>query len=267
MTWVIGASSLFGYGAVISDVQVTFRTGQTVDLIQKAYPLGKFIVGGFAGSVMIGFRLLQNLGNKLRLPPEIAHSHAWEPAWVANEWAPIAKAIFQSAPAEERKLGAHFLLVGISPSEHMGAPEFPRVYVIRFSSPDFTPGFFRKDHVVCSIGSGAGIKEYKRAIKPLFDIRSNQIQAEVAGFSSWARTLACSMSNVIEAHPRNGISKHLNVFALRRGEIICTNNDETIFTPGETEPIVIEMPKIARSYGEFLAMSEQYKASASCASC
>jgi hypothetical protein len=76
MTWVIGASSLFGHGAVISDIQVTFRTGQTVDLLQKAYPLGRFIVGGFSGSVLIGFRLLQSLKDMLKLPSEVAHSYA-----------------------------------------------------------------------------------------------------------------------------------------------------------------------------------------------
>lgn len=257
---------MLGYGAVISDVQVTFRSGETADLIQKAYPLGNFIVGGFSGSVMIGFRLLHNLSNKLRIPPEIARSNAWDPPWVANEWAATAKAIFQSAPPEEKKLGVHILLVGISPNEHMGAPEFPRVYVIRFASPNFTPDFLRRAHVACSIGTGARIREYKRAIKPLFDIRSNMIQAEVAGFGNWARMLASSMSNVIEAHPKNGISKHLHVFALRRGELIHTNNDQTIFPSGE-EPIVIEMPKVARSYGEFLAMAEQYKSSTSCATC
>jgi hypothetical protein len=54
MTWVIGASSIFDYGAMMSDVRVTFSNGRTLDLLQKAYPVGPYIVAGFAGSVRIG---------------------------------------------------------------------------------------------------------------------------------------------------------------------------------------------------------------------
>jgi hypothetical protein len=40
MTWVIGASSIFDYGAMMSDVRVTFRDGRERDLVQKAYAVG-----------------------------------------------------------------------------------------------------------------------------------------------------------------------------------------------------------------------------------
>jgi hypothetical protein len=186
---------------------------------------------------------------------------------VANEWAPIAKRIFQSAPAEERKLGAHLLLVGISPSEYYRGSKFPRVYVIRFAFPDFTPGFFRKSFTICSIGSGSGVMHYKRALKPLFDIRSAPLQVEVAGFGWCAKMLAHSMSSVIQNHPKKGISHHLNIFAFLRGEIIVTNNDETIYLPGGAEPIIIKMPRIATSYNEFLDMADRCNVNASCASC
>jgi len=57
MTWAAAASTIFGYGALYSDVQVTFRDGNTKDLLQKAYPVSNFIAAGFAGSVRIGFKL------------------------------------------------------------------------------------------------------------------------------------------------------------------------------------------------------------------
>src|SRR5450759_2701557 len=101
MTWVVGATSVFGYGALYSDVQVTFADGSTRDLVQKAYPLGNFIAAGFAGSVRIGFKLLQSLAVFLVLPDEALGSHASDPIWVATQWAPIARSVFEGAPPIE----------------------------------------------------------------------------------------------------------------------------------------------------------------------
>lgn len=39
MTWVCAASTIYGYGGLYSDVQVTFPDESTADLIQKAYPI------------------------------------------------------------------------------------------------------------------------------------------------------------------------------------------------------------------------------------
>jgi signal transduction histidine kinase len=129
LTWVIGASSLFGYGVMISDVRVTFRTGETADILRKAYPVGPYIVAGFAGSVLIGFQLLQSLHEFLFVPPSEAEADrvAWKPEWVAEHWAPEARKIFAKCPFAERKLGSHFLMVGVSPDENMGTPNSPRV--------------------------------------------------------------------------------------------------------------------------------------------
>jgi hypothetical protein len=79
MTWVIGASSIFDYGAMMSDVRVTFRDGRERDLVQKAYPVGPYIVAGFAGSVRIGFQMLESLAKFLIVPPNAPQPGAWEP--------------------------------------------------------------------------------------------------------------------------------------------------------------------------------------------
>jgi hypothetical protein len=39
VTWVIGASSLFGYGVVLLDVRVRLADGTRADLVKKAYPV------------------------------------------------------------------------------------------------------------------------------------------------------------------------------------------------------------------------------------
>src|SRR5688500_10402051 len=38
MTWVLGAGVMWGYGALISDVRVTWPDGRHLDALQKIYP-------------------------------------------------------------------------------------------------------------------------------------------------------------------------------------------------------------------------------------
>ena len=68
MTWVIGASSVFGVGMLVSDVRVSFPDGQSRDMLRKLYPLGPYIGLGFAGSVAASFAIL----NEVR--PRYSHS-------------------------------------------------------------------------------------------------------------------------------------------------------------------------------------------------
>ncbi|MBD3669278.1 MAG: hypothetical protein HUJ29_00765 [Gammaproteobacteria bacterium] len=267
MTWIIGASSLFGNGVVISDIQVTFSNGKTRDILQKAYPLGNFIVGGFAGSVLIGFNLLESMRQFLALPEDIAQKHAWNPTIVAQNWSPIAKQIYDASPEQEKKLGSQFLIVGISPQEHTGVPSIARVFIIRFSWPDFKPGIMNKPLSVCSIGSGAGVDKYKKALKGFFDIRSSSIQFEGHGFGVWAEMISHSLGTVIRDNPKKGISKHHNIFVFNRSQLIETNNDETIYPPDDAEPIEIKMPDIAKSYEEFIRMTQSRGYRSECAIC
>ena len=164
MTWVVGATSVYGYGALYSDVQVTFNGGVTRDLVQKAYPISNFIAAGFSGSVRVGFALLQSLADCTRLPDDALETQAWDPAWVATQWAPTARSVFKAEPQEERDLGASVLLLGASPTESAGPGA--KMFLVRFAAPDFKPGIMARFIMSCSIGSGAGVLEYKHRIKP-----------------------------------------------------------------------------------------------------
>jgi hypothetical protein len=145
MTWVIGASSIFGYGAILSDVRVTFGDGRQRDLVQKAFAVGRYIVAGFAGSVKIGFKMLESLANLLTVPPDAPQPGAWEPEWVAEYWKPIAAHTFAAADASEQALGCQILLVGVSHKvdpkvlANPRAVKGPRACIVRFSGPDFDP--------------------------------------------------------------------------------------------------------------------------------
>jgi hypothetical protein len=253
MTWVIAASTIYGYGALYSDVQVTFRDGNTKDLLQKAYPLSNFIAAGFAGSVHIGFRLLQSLSDFLKLPSEALNQFAWDPLWVSANWATIAKSVFERAPTAERALGSKILMVGVSPDENCGLGA--KVYFTRFATPDFQPGVMSRPIKLCSIGSGAGVAEYKRSIKPLFRLTSGILRAEVGQQGGWARQLGFSISRTLTDYPRRGISRHIHIIIIRRGSILIETNDENIYA-GDAPRIEIRMPQVAQGYKEFLALAQ-----------
>jgi hypothetical protein len=253
VTWVCAASTIFGYGALYSDVQVTLRSGQTKDLIQKAYPLGNFIAAGFAGSVQIGFRLLQSLSNFVALSPEESQIMAWEPTFVSSSWATTAKSIFDSSPSEERDLGSRILMVGASPVETCGLGA--KIYITRFASPDFRPGIMSHARKICHIGSGAGVREYKQSLKQHFRHVGGIHQAEVGEEGGWARQIGFSLSRALSHHPREGISRHLHILIVRRGGISVETNDENIYPPGDVPRIEIRMPTVAQGYEQFRAMT------------
>src|SRR3712207_479938 len=119
MTWVIGVSSVFGRGILLSDVRVSLGDGRRADLLKKVYPIAPCIAAGFAGSVRIGFELLDDLRRQLQLPPDLA-GHAWRPEAIANKWPPFAAKMFARAPGSEQKLGCQILMIGVSPNEDLG---------------------------------------------------------------------------------------------------------------------------------------------------
>jgi hypothetical protein len=234
-------------------VQVTFPDRSTADLIQKAYPLSNFIAAGFAGSVQIGFDLLQSLSDFLRMPPGAKDTYAWEPRWVSEKWAPIAKSVFDGALAGEKRIpGTSILMVGASPTEACGLGA--KVYFTRFAAPDFRPCIMSRPVKVCSIGTGAKTKEYHRSLKPLFKRTSGILKTEVMNPGGWARTLGFSISRALADHPRRGISRHVHVLIIRRGGIVVETNDEKIYSPdGSREEV--RMPRVAQGYDEFKALA------------
>jgi hypothetical protein len=254
MTWVVAASTIYGYGALYSDVQVTFRDGTTRDILQKAYTVANFVAGGFAGSVKIGFMLVQSLIDHLTVadtPDD--DTYAWDPLAAALSWAPIAPRVFASAEDSEQTLGSRLLLVGASPVENQGLGA--KVYFVRFSSPAFEPQIMSRAIKICGIGSGASVREYKHSIKPLFRLTSGLLKAEIGRSGGWGNHLGHSISHTLGQNPRTGISRHLNTILIARQGFRFGTTDQTIHHKdgSKTEH---KMPAIAQSYEQFLAMAK-----------
>jgi hypothetical protein len=255
-TWVVGASSIFGYGIILSDVRATFPDKSQADLVKKAYPLGRYIIGGFSGSIKIGFNLLDSLRSSLQPPPNADPSGAWNPSIVANSWGPeCAAPAFAASEEAEKRLCCTILLLGLSQGRELSERrrEVTRVHIIRLSSPDFRPGYMRRWFTVCHIGRGSKVKLYKEMMDSFFHIRSSAIQAEQGGPSLWATVLASSMGQLAETHPTAGISPHVHALVCRPPNMIELVNDRTTVS-AEGVRTEFKMPTVATTYEEFRAI-------------
>lgn len=262
MTWIVGASSMLGYGVMISDVRISFADGTQVDLLRKAYKVGPFILAGFAGSVHVGMRLIDHLQRALDAP-EIREEAdvAWQPEFVINRWHPEAKKLFASMPEQEKALGAEIIIVGVSPNQNMGVPEFPRVYVAKLRWPDFTPEYCPRGLSVCHIGSGSDVERYTSTIAEHFVFGASSMQAEVGSLTGWSQMLGHSVARLVKESPISGIGPHVNIDTCRLGQFFSGNSDEKIHYPdGRIEDI--QMPSIASSWSEFETMCSRRKISA-----
>lgn len=252
MTWVVGATSQ-SRGVLVSDVRVTFADGSRADILQKSFLIANYLAAGFAGSVRIGFDLISGLRS---LIPEdgIIGRHACDPFEVATVWAPQTQEIFSAAPSQERKNGASMLIVGASPMEHLGAPQFPRMYLIRMVAPQFIPRFFNQGLPMTSIGSGSRVTEYKAALRPLFRNSSGIVKAHMTGIHGWAETLGFSITSLVRESQTSEFSESLHITGVTLGDMVQVNNNTTIY-PRVGSPLVLRMPPVAGSWAEFDAMA------------
>jgi hypothetical protein len=266
MTWVIGSSTAFGYGVLISDIRVTLLWEvKEYDILQKAYPVGDFIVAGLAGSVELGFILLENLRRFLKLPDD-AKDCAWDPEWVANNWGPRAKAIYETVPPALQDIGASVLMVGVSPDKDVGIPGWAQSYVCILRSPLFSPEILIGGNKISSIGSGENVNVYAQALKEVDGMNNPLIQLEVGRHGGWAQGIGMHISDILKDNPTPGISQYIQIFVVQRGKITLYEMNETVY-PKNSEPIERKMPRVARGYPEFVKMLENVREKATSAIC
>jgi len=114
---------------------------------------------GFAGSVKIGFDMVQRLAQLL----ENDDPHGvWDPEVVAEWWPDDAATVFAGAPPEEQQLNSELILLSVHPNKHAGEVPWARSYVHCFRAPDFAPQEASTNEVV-SIGSGSDVEPYVEA--------------------------------------------------------------------------------------------------------
>jgi hypothetical protein len=249
MTWVVGGTTPFGYGVVVSDICVS-RGAERHDILRKTYPVGRFIVAGFSGSVKIGFELLDDLRAFLKLTEEeVKNRECWQPAYVAENWAANARAVFARQPEAARKQGAAILMAGIDPRDNALGGGVPVVSTLR--APDFQPVQEEGFGKVMGIGSGAS----QQAMELLRETVQNEAmwQAEVNNPGGFGHYVAFSMTRGLFFNAPPGVSRHLHVAIIGLNRLSVVPNDTTYY-PHEGEPVELRMPKIAESYSELRQM-------------
>lgn len=253
MTWVVGTPTLFGYAILVSDIRVTFSAanGQKhyLDCLQKIYPVSKSMLGGFAGSVKIGFRMLAQLQyESAKVPPD----SDWVLDIIANTWWPrLARSIFRGSETAERDLGSQVILAAAHPSKNMGNAPWPQTNVYSFLSPNFEPkkASYRQ---VLSIGSSD--KRYVEAIDRLVSDFAF-MQASVAGEFGTGSMLAHAIKREIAEAPLPGISSVFQVGTVSRKK--CAINkfiEGRVTNSGESEED--RFPSLACSYDEFIQICQ-----------
>jgi hypothetical protein len=217
MTWVVGASTLFGYGAIISDVQVSNDSGFKMDVLQKAYPVGKYIVAGFAGGVHPGFALLESLQSFLS-SVDVADDECWDPQWVADNWPIEACRVYQELKRQGPVPETHILMLGLKAA---GTPE-KRVmggaigHISVFRSPDFIPHSKKGGRKAMSIGCGSHVEKYTATLEDLMcDDDLTYMKSEEYNPGGYGKRIAENLSWIVNKNPKFGISKYFQLFIVR----------------------------------------------------
>jgi hypothetical protein len=266
MTWIVGTNSLFGNAFLVSDVCVTFKSPsgdpRFLDCLQKVHVLGRFVIGGFAGSVRIGFSMLEFLQRQFAVIPE---QNAWNLDIVVNTWWPrIARRIFRLSPLEERNLGSRIILATAHPTRNRGDAAWAWTDVYSFVSPDFSPVQCGQNQVV-GIGSGASVSIFMDAVQRA---RSDFSFHQIGQAGGWAqgRFIASAVEEAIKRNPIGGVSKFFQVGMVGRGPIEISNHEYDIFPPNGPR-VEVRCPHLARNLQEFIQLAAGSGENASSAAC
>lgn len=250
MTWIVGTSLAYGYSILVSDICVTFKdsTGNTcyLDCVQKIYPVGRFLLAGFAGSIEISFRMIQALEKELSRAPSDC---AWDADMIATTWWPrLAKRMFNESDETQQRLGSSIIIASAHPTRNRGDAPFPCTDVHIFRWPDFAPEYASCGKVV-AIGSGRGVNQYREALTQ-FVSDNSFTQLITFGADRLAQIFAHEISQIVNRVPTLGISRFFQVGLVTRGRIAISDFEYTIYNPDGSQTEV-RFPTIARGLGQF----------------
>ncbi len=220
---------------MVSDIRVTCGE-ESFDVLQKAFPVGKFMVAGLAGDVETGFALLESLREFLAAM-QPAEDECCEPEWVADEWPVTARKVYAQI-ASDGDRASHLLTVGVSPQQ--GTLGDARAIVTVYRSPEFAPETLSGGHRAISIGSGSQAEPYRSVLQHLVSDTGGftYMQAEVGSPGGFGRLVASMLHREAHVHPENTVSPLFHLFIVRLGTI------EEYAPQG--------MPGVARTWPELL---------------
>jgi hypothetical protein len=265
VTFVVALTGLPNGGYVANDVRVGAYDAQGqfvpwLDIgLQKVYPIGPFVLSGFAGSVELGFWAMQDLRRYVGDPPP---GVAFYPSVIARWWWRRPRRVWPSFPRRLQELGLSVILVGASPEP---TPlNVSHGFVFRY--PNFELERIRPLSPT-GIGSGNGVPQAVEALDELVDpanLNQGLLRAEVGFPLGGADALGLALGAALSDAPTNHVSAEFQTWWVARGEIRLGSNEMTALTPGAEDRL---MPRLATSWAEFqeIAAGEGHEAAAAVA--
>lgn len=243
MTWVFGtATDFFGTTICVSDIQVTLPGDETVDCLQKMYPLAQNVVAGFAGDVELGFSMLADLATVVQdKQPRSARDGM-------GEFSRIAKACFAGLPPGQQERGSEVLVAYVLQDDQMvygGRPVVGRFRCPEFESEEIPRGTWG------SIGSGTVIPAYQRELEKLTGEQTDPLlQMEANQPGGYAQMMFIAFNGALrDFEPVPGISRHFHSCVVTVEGFPSGNSDQTMFGP-DGEIVETKMPEVATSFAE-----------------
>ena len=263
----------WGYSFGLSDIRVTLGNGSEHDCLQKIYPIANSIALGFAGSVRIGFAMVNVMKEWLYCE---APDKAWNPDETAELWPEVARKVFAAASPRDRAAHCHLMMLSVDPRTTNGP--WPRSFTYVFKSPDFKPDQILWNKV-SGIGSGNFIDTYKSSLEQLSNDHEqnfSMMRMETGAPGGMGTNLGFRVTRLIQDTNPSGISSHLHYCWVYLGKTIIKTNDHVtigawtgmdagsgINQPVSSQPASVlsksqdipgakhfQMPKIAQSWDE-----------------
>lgn len=243
MTWVFGtATEFFGTAICVSDIQVTLPGDETVDCLQKMYPLAQNVVAGFAGDVELGFLMLGDLAAVVqdKRPRSACDGMA--------EFSRTAKERFASLSPGQQERGSEVFVAYVLPDDQMVYGGRP--VVGRFRCPDFEFEEIPRG-TWGSIGSGTVIPAYQQELEKLTGEQTDPLlQMETNQPGGYAQMMFIALTGALrDFEPVPGISRHFHSCVVTVEGFMPGNSDQMMFRP-DGEIVETRMPEVATSFAE-----------------
>lgn len=263
VTFVVSLTGLPNGGYVANDLRVGAYDTRGhfcpwIDFgLQKVYPIGPYVVAGFAGSVELGFWAIHDLRRYVGDPPE---GVAVYPSVIARWWWRRPRRAWGRVPERLRKLGLSVILVGASPD-----PTPLNVsHGFVFRSPNFE---FERIAPMrpTGIGSGNGVPTVTAALDDLVDpenLNEGLFRFEVGFPMGGAGALGFALGAALTDEPTDHVSAEFQTWRVARGRVEMSTNEMTALTPGAASRV---FPPLATSWPEFQQLASEAGQSAAAA--
>lgn len=239
---------MFGYGALISDVRVSWSNGKHADILQKVYAVAPNMLAGFAGSVLFGFAVVEDMRKALQLQHPMDR---WFPRAAAWWWWRRARRLFASASPSVQGLGSALLLVGPGPEP---TTPWPRAYCVRMRSPEFRPEFLMPV-AWHSIGSGAeheSARHYAEEYRKTFIMSHGQMEMGNRGGAAFSTAVSVGMG--LRRDPMPSVSEALILGTAFLNECKIAKLSSTDYDP-DGHPVKTQAGLLADSWESFLGFT------------